>query len=322
MTTDTWADGRKRELKRTVLSEELPLFCDGCGYSLHGQQQIVCSECGLRHFHCPECGKRQSINTWRPAAFRTFGRLRMMGLWIVVIIKLALMATMVMVTIALASDLSRSLREPFLGQFNRSSFYYSIRSPNVAQTVVMIVVAALVAATARMLFLRFRSGFLVGVAFAMVILGCFLVGGTERVLINLTSTFVVWVVQQLLLILVAALISVLFMWLGGVARRKALSVYGALLFIGVSLTSAWQVWMGPRNMPMVYLEYMFCLQAGVIVGATIAWPMWCGLVKGLLPAWASSKLLAWQRSASEPALVGGVGTEIGPDPSAVHLKTN
>lgn len=321
MTADSWADARKRELKRTVLSEELPLFCDGCGYSLHGQEQVLCLECNLRHFHCPECGKRQSINTWRPAAFRTFGRLRMAGLWLIVILKLALLGAVIMMGLGMAFDSNRALRDPLLDQFNRYS-YYTMRSPSVVDAVLISLLAALIGACTRMLFLRFRSGFLVGVAFAMLLLGCFLVGASERIFDYLTSSFVVWVGRQLLLLTAAAVIGVLFMWLGGVARRKALSVYGALLFVGVSLGSAWQVWMGPRNLPMVYLEVLFCLQAGLIVGAMIAWPIWCGIVKALLPAWASNKLLAWQRAASEPALAGGVGTDIGPDPSVVHLKTN
>ena len=48
------------------LGEELPIFCERCGYSLHGLPQTRCEHCTILQFHCPECGHHQPINTLRP----------------------------------------------------------------------------------------------------------------------------------------------------------------------------------------------------------------------------------------------------------------
>src|SRR4051812_43411991 len=60
--------------------EELPIFCEACGYSLNGLGQNRCGECDVLHFACPECNHHQPINTLRPAFQRTLGRLRALGL--------------------------------------------------------------------------------------------------------------------------------------------------------------------------------------------------------------------------------------------------
>jgi hypothetical protein len=66
------------------LGEELPIFCERCGYSLNGLTQIRCERCDVLHFACPECNHHQPINTLRPAVQRALGRLRALGLaWIV-----------------------------------------------------------------------------------------------------------------------------------------------------------------------------------------------------------------------------------------------
>lgn len=64
----------RRERQR--LGEELPVFCERCGYSLHGLPPVRCEHCTLLQFACPECGHRQPINTLRPAALAMLGRLR------------------------------------------------------------------------------------------------------------------------------------------------------------------------------------------------------------------------------------------------------
>jgi hypothetical protein len=58
------------------LGEELPLFCERCGYSFHGLPQVQCERCDIRHHRCPECGHSQPINTLRPAFQRILGRMR------------------------------------------------------------------------------------------------------------------------------------------------------------------------------------------------------------------------------------------------------
>src|SRR3954469_15943660 len=71
------------------LGEELPVFCERCGYSLHGLPQTRCEHCTVLQFHCPECGHHQPINTLRPAAMAVIGRVRAFALAIVVLLKLA-----------------------------------------------------------------------------------------------------------------------------------------------------------------------------------------------------------------------------------------
>jgi hypothetical protein len=68
--------------------EELPIFCERCGYSLNGLTQIRCERCDVLHFACPECNHHQPINTLRPALQRVLGRLRALGLALIVFIKI------------------------------------------------------------------------------------------------------------------------------------------------------------------------------------------------------------------------------------------
>src|SRR4051812_49317561 len=76
------------------LGEELPVFCERCGYSLHGLQQTTCEHCTIRQFHCPECGHHQPINTLRPAVQHVLGRLRAMALVAAVVLKIGFFALM------------------------------------------------------------------------------------------------------------------------------------------------------------------------------------------------------------------------------------
>jgi hypothetical protein len=74
--------------RKIALGEELPIFCEKCGYALHGLPQTVCAHCTIRQFHCPECGHHQPINTLRPAAQKLIGRIRAFFLALSVFIKL------------------------------------------------------------------------------------------------------------------------------------------------------------------------------------------------------------------------------------------
>jgi hypothetical protein len=77
-------NGRETAGGRARLGEELPIFCERCGYALHGLPQARCERCAILHFACPECGHHQPINTLRPAAQRVLGRIRafVLGLWV------------------------------------------------------------------------------------------------------------------------------------------------------------------------------------------------------------------------------------------------
>src|SRR4051812_27244146 len=71
------------------LGEELPVFCERCGYSLHALPQQRCEHCAILQFTCPECGHHQPINTLRPAFQLFLGRIR--ATWMVVSVMLRLM---------------------------------------------------------------------------------------------------------------------------------------------------------------------------------------------------------------------------------------
>jgi len=88
MTTATDSSSSAPVIRAAKLGEELPIFCERCGYNLNGLQQTRCEHCDILQFHCPECGHHQPINTLRPAAQRIIGRLRAVWLCGVVLFKL------------------------------------------------------------------------------------------------------------------------------------------------------------------------------------------------------------------------------------------
>src|SRR3954470_7637331 len=86
------------------LGEELPVFCERCGYSLHGLAQTRCEHCTILQFHCPECGHHQPINTLRPAAQTLIGRLRGALLVLVVLFKLNLFGWLLFAWVAMGVE--------------------------------------------------------------------------------------------------------------------------------------------------------------------------------------------------------------------------
>ena len=88
------------------LGEELPVFYEHCGYSLHGLPQTRCEHCTILQFHCPECGHHQPINTLRPAAQTILGRIRGGWLGLVILFKLNLFAWLLFAWAALGAELS------------------------------------------------------------------------------------------------------------------------------------------------------------------------------------------------------------------------
>src|SRR5215217_4413648 len=89
-TEPTRRAGATLATQKVALGEELPLFCERCGYALHGLPQVTCERCEIRHFHCPECGHHQPINTLRPAFQRMLGRFRAFAVVWITLLKLAL----------------------------------------------------------------------------------------------------------------------------------------------------------------------------------------------------------------------------------------
>ena len=58
MTNDSPAPAS--QIRASKLGEELPIFCERCGYNLNGLPQVRCEHCDILQFHCPECGHHRS----------------------------------------------------------------------------------------------------------------------------------------------------------------------------------------------------------------------------------------------------------------------
>ena len=72
--------------------DELPVFCEKCGYHLNALPATVCAACALVGLRCPECGHRQHANSARPAVLRAVGRLRGLCFFLAAVVRLALCA--------------------------------------------------------------------------------------------------------------------------------------------------------------------------------------------------------------------------------------
>src|SRR5689334_18238335 len=92
--------------KRVRLGEELPVFCERCGYSLHALPRNRCEQCGVLHFACPECNHHQPINTLRPAAQRVLGRLRAFWLAVSVLFRIAYFGLLLLAWFAMGGEWS------------------------------------------------------------------------------------------------------------------------------------------------------------------------------------------------------------------------
>lgn len=166
------------------LGEELPIFCERCGYSLHGLPQVRCDACTVLQFHCPECGHHQAINTLRPAAQRIIGRLRAVWLTLVILFKLNFFGWLLFFFGVLAYETSyryhyrpQAVQAP--GQPARQTMVRSELRPMPVEWQHVVVYGMLVlpfGMVGRMLLLRWRRGAAVGVVLAMLVVTAFVVG--------------------------------------------------------------------------------------------------------------------------------------------------
>jgi hypothetical protein len=105
-------DPRSRDARlspaKIRLGEELPIFCEKCGYALHGLPQHRCGACDLLQFHCPECGHHQPINTLRPAAQKLLGRIRAVLLVLGVFFKINFFGWLLVAWVAMGVNFSYS----------------------------------------------------------------------------------------------------------------------------------------------------------------------------------------------------------------------
>ena len=139
------------------LGEELPIFCERCGYSLNGLTQIRCERCDVLHFACPECNHHQPINTLRPAVQRALGRLRALGLAWIVFVKINYFFWPLFMWGALGTGIAYEWR------YNPTSGGYGTPAGFDNEIGIGIFLFAMAyAIIGRMLLLRWRHGLLIG----------------------------------------------------------------------------------------------------------------------------------------------------------------
>jgi hypothetical protein len=161
----------------TRLGEELPVFCERCGYSLHGSRQFRCEQCAILQFHCPECGHHQPINTLRPAVQTILGRIRGAWLLFVVLFKLNLFGWTLFMWVVMGAAFSEELNyRNWRGPYDFVFFRAVIPWDWFASFTLIGLAWGMVS---RMALLRWRRGWIVGcilagLAVAMVRIGVWL----------------------------------------------------------------------------------------------------------------------------------------------------
>lgn len=200
---------------RARIGEELPLFCEACGYALHGLPQQRCDRCQILHYHCPECGHHQPINTLRPAAQRILGRIRATVLALWVFIKLNFFGWLLFAWFAMGAEWSYSYQGFRSGpNANNWTFRLTRRPIDLEAATAFAIFAVAFGMVSRMLLLRWRRGLLVGavlgaLVFAAVVAGGYFRGGIEgRRVIHidpLQSDFVMLAAATGMAVLLAAL---------------------------------------------------------------------------------------------------------------------
>jgi len=178
------------KLTSQKLGEELPIFCERCGYSLNGLPQGRCADCKILHFHCPECGHRQPINTLRPAAQRILGRLRALWLCIAVFFKLNFFGWLLFAWVAMGVEWSyrweyhgnRTVVGAGARGSTRTMSQYTARPPdlNFEGLAAFGCLGLGFGLVGRMLLLRWRRGYLVGLVLAGLVLAAVLGGARFR----------------------------------------------------------------------------------------------------------------------------------------------
>ena len=234
------------------LGEELPIFCERCGYSLHGLPQSRCDRCTILHFVCPECNHHQPINTIRPAFQRILGRTRAFVLLIVILFKLNFFFWCLFGWGAFGYEWSyeynyRSVRQvaadgTVLANHQRSTYAPRRIDELFAEEEALIAITLTALGfgiVARMFVLRWRRGFFVGAVLAGLV--------------------------------------VLALVLGALFRQYERRIESSPFI--------WDFW-------VVAAFSAAC----VIAGASIAWPIWSGLVRLVMPRETALAFLDWQRN--------------------------
>src|SRR5438067_3979357 len=177
--------GAALSTRKMLLGEELPIFCEKCGYALHGLPQTVCSACSIRQFHCPECGHHQPINTLRPAAQKLLGRLRALGLGLLVFFKIMFFGWLLFAWVGMGYTWSyrfdqQQRRTITAGSRTNIQYIYTAvpREIDTGQVMAFICFGFAFGAAGRMLLLRWRRGYLIGLWLAGLVTLMLVTGAT------------------------------------------------------------------------------------------------------------------------------------------------
>jgi hypothetical protein len=160
------------------LGEELPVFCERCGYSLHGLPQIRCEHCAILQFHCPECGHHQPINTLRPAAQRILGRIRGGWLALVIFFKLNLFGWLLFAWVGMGVGWSYEDRG-YSTNVNGAYTYHSEIHPRPLtweSTLAFLLFSLPFGMVLRMALLRWKRGWAVGLVLATMVMLAIMLG--------------------------------------------------------------------------------------------------------------------------------------------------
>jgi hypothetical protein len=170
------------------LGEELPIFCERCGYSLHGLPQSTCDHCTIRQFHCPECGHHQPINTLRPAVQHVLGRVLSIAMIGSVVIKLAIFGFVLLGWFAMGVEWMykynvNSYAQTSAGQYVDTAPRHTplhVKDIDLERLVAFAIFAFIFGCVSRMLLLRWRRGALVGAAVAGLVLLAITLGASVQ----------------------------------------------------------------------------------------------------------------------------------------------
>lgn len=171
--------------RRLPLGEELPIFCERCGYCLHGMAQQVCELCTVRQFHCPECGHHQPINTLRPAVQKVLGRVRAFFIVLSLLFKICffgwLLFGWVMMGYEWSYDYQRGRQYAVSGGAGMiTSHGFGPRELDTGQLIAFGMFGFLFGTFGRMLLLRWRSGLKVGLVLAGLVCVAVSIGAMWR----------------------------------------------------------------------------------------------------------------------------------------------
>ena len=168
-TTGEWqhtrSAGANLATTKVPLGEELPIFCERCGYCLHGVAQHVCEHCTVRQFHCPECGHHQPINTLRPAFQKILGRIRAAIVTLAVLFRLNFFGWLLVAWVAMGFEWSYGYGSVRMGRTYGQN-QLTPRDLEFEQLVAFLLFGLGFGLLGRMLLLRWRRGYLVGMVLA------------------------------------------------------------------------------------------------------------------------------------------------------------